>query len=265
MPARLPLLEVVGPRGTRIPVQCIVKPHQEKMVLNVGALGPRLAVPPKTPPQQALAFVEHHARWLEAQYLHSRQHAVPLEMGKPFKLPLLGVPTPVSWQAADFPKLIERKGELVLAVPAGMGAVRRAHALLRTHLEQTIRAFVATEMGPYVTALKRSPTSVLITPLQNLWGYMTPRDRMALDLGLALTPESVLRYVLVHELCHMLERNHQTPFWRLVGQLMPTFRDQEAWLKRNGAQAKTLMATVLGLSVDAFNGEQDGVDAGDDI
>ena len=46
-------------------------------------------------------------------------------------------------------------------------------------------------------------------------------------LMLAALPE-VLRYVAVHEVCHMLEPNHQPSFWALVERMLPGWRAQRA-------------------------------------
>ncbi|MBW1659204.1 MAG: M48 family metallopeptidase, partial [Deltaproteobacteria bacterium] len=41
-------------------------------------------------------------------------------------------------------------------------------------------------------------------------------------------------YVVVHELAHLVERNHSTRFWNKVGSLMPDFKIHKNWLRENG-------------------------------
>ena len=55
----------------------------------------------------------------------------------------------------------------------------------------------------------------------------------------------MFEYVVVHELCHLREANHQAPFWRLVGQILPDFEEHRRWLRRNG-QLLTLRPGDLG-------------------
>jgi predicted metal-dependent hydrolase len=47
-------------------------------------------------------------------------------------------------------------------------------------------------------------------------------------------PAEVIDYVVVHELCHLLEHNHSPAYWRRVEQFMPDYREQREWLKRSG-------------------------------
>jgi predicted metal-dependent hydrolase len=49
-----------------------------------------------------------------------------------------------------------------------------------------------------------------------------------------LAPHDVLDYVVVHEVCHLIEHNHAPAFWRLVESRRPAYRDSRAWLDRHG-------------------------------
>ena len=40
---------------------------------------------------------------------------------------------------------------------------------------------------------------------------------------------------MVHELCHRKQMNHSPAFWAEVEKVLPGYREQEAWLKANGA------------------------------
>jgi hypothetical protein len=53
-----------------------------------------------------------------------------------------------------------------------------------------------------------------------------------------LAPPAVLHYVAVHEVCHLVEQNHQPPFWALVEQLMPDYADHRRWLRRHGSSLR---------------------------
>ena len=40
-------------------------------------------------------------------------------------------------------------------------------------------------------------------------------------------------YVVVHELCHMLEHNHSSKYWKYVERHVPNWRECREWLKHN--------------------------------
>ncbi len=43
----------------------------------------------------------------------------------------------------------------------------------------------------------------------------------------------VVDYVVVHELCHLIEMNHSKAFWAQVERLMPDYKKQRKWLKEH--------------------------------
>jgi len=44
----------------------------------------------------------------------------------------------------------------------------------------------------------------------------------------------VIDYVVVHELVHLIEKNHSKSFWNKVRLLLPDYKKQREWLKKNG-------------------------------
>jgi len=45
----------------------------------------------------------------------------------------------------------------------------------------------------------------------------------------------VFEYVVIHELCHIEQRNHSAAFWTLVAGHCPDYKQRRLWLKQNGA------------------------------
>ena len=91
-----------------------------------------------------------------------------------------------------------------------------------------------------------APTALRIRPMKSLWGSLDTRDRINLDLALALAPPAALRYVLAHELCHLKVRSHAPRFWAQVENLFPDWREQRDWLRVNGATLKAELDRLVG-------------------
>lgn len=69
---------------------------------------------------------------------------------------------------------------------------------------------------------------------QTQWGSCAPDGTVSLSWRLVMAPPAVLRYVVVHELCHRLHMDHSARFWSLVAQQMSGFAEQKAWLRDHG-------------------------------
>jgi predicted metal-dependent hydrolase len=66
------------------------------------------------------------------------------------------------------------------------------------------------------------------------WGSCSSAGSLSFNWRLVLAPHDVLDYVVVHEVCHLLEHNHGPAFWRLVERRRPGFRDPKRWLDEHG-------------------------------
>ena len=44
----------------------------------------------------------------------------------------------------------------------------------------------------------------------------------------------ILDYVVVHELCHILQHNHSPAYWSEVARVMPDYKAKRKWLSENG-------------------------------
>src|SRR5579875_2477757 len=62
------------------------------------------------------------------------------------------------------------------------------------------------------------------------WGSCSSKGALSFNWRLVLAPHDVLDYVVVHEVCHLVEHNHGPGFWRLVERRRPAWREAKAWL-----------------------------------
>ncbi len=60
--------------------------------------------------------------------------------------------------------------------------------------------------------------------MQTQWGSCSPEDVVLLNPHLIKAPTRAIDYVLLHELCHLVEHNHSLRFYRLLDRFMPEWR-----------------------------------------
>jgi predicted metal-dependent hydrolase len=77
---------------------------------------------------------------------------------------------------------------------------------------------------------------IQIRDQRSLWGSCSTRGTLSFNWRLVLAPFEVLDYVVVHELCHLLEPNHSRRFWKLVEARRPDWRVQREWLRVHGPE-----------------------------
>ncbi|GBR72744.1 putative metal-dependent hydrolase [Candidatus Termititenax aidoneus] len=65
------------------------------------------------------------------------------------------------------------------------------------------------------------------------WGSCSRSGTLSFNWRLALMPENIRRYIVIHELCHLKEMNHSPRFWSLVAERCPEHSECRKWLRKN--------------------------------
>ena len=82
-----------------------------------------------------------------------------------------------------------------------------------------------------LAAVERVPLPALsIRRMTNRWGSCTPTGRVMLNPELVKVPKECIDYVIMHELCHLVQHNHSPAFWRLLSRLMPDWEKRRKHL-----------------------------------
>lgn len=76
------------------------------------------------------------------------------------------------------------------------------------------------------------PPEMQIRRMKSRWGSCTKTGRILLNIELIKAPKRCIEYVILHELCHLIEFNHSSGFYRLLTRVMPDWPDRKQKLDR---------------------------------
>lgn len=86
----------------------------------------------------------------------------------------------------------------------------------------------------YSALLNVKPNKILIKNLKSRWGSATYKGIINLNVNLIKAPMGVIEYVVLHEMGHLIEKNHSPKFWKLIRNHMFNYSEKVKWLKING-------------------------------
>lgn len=75
------------------------------------------------------------------------------------------------------------------------------------------------------------PNKVRIKDIKYAWGTCSSGKNITLNFNLIKYEKHVIRYVILHELCHIKYMNHSEKFWRMVENHMPDYKQAKKILK----------------------------------
>jgi predicted metal-dependent hydrolase len=84
------------------------------------------------------------------------------------------------------------------------------------------------------TALGVDVVRLTMRNQRSRWGSCSSKGWLSFNWRLVLAPHDVLDYVVVHEVCHLVEHHHGPELWKLVEKRRPGYRESKAWLDDHG-------------------------------
>lgn len=190
-------------------------------------------------PEQVDAVVESKRMWIYrnlAEWRDLNATAVVREwvngesflyLGSSYRLSLVSEQT-VDLQLKDGRFCLRR----ALIEQGGEGAARAAfEAFYSAKGEQRIRERVAL-FAPKVGV---RPAGTVVKDLGFRWASCTVGNSLSFHWKCMMAPSKIIDYIVVHELCHLRQRNHYDAFWNEVDKVMPDYLERKNWLKKHGA------------------------------
>lgn len=187
-------------------------------------------------------FVEEKSAWIQKhlnriisskapakQYFEGEKH---LFFGREYPIVLLHVDIPSRTKA----EICE--DSLQICIYKGHEGDKRSteirDALLRFYLETGI-GVITEKVNHFSSQIGVEYSQIEIKKVSSIWGSCSPSNKLCFNRKLIMAPHEVVDYVVIHEVCHMVHRNHSSRFWGLVAKFDPQYKEHRRWLHRNHA------------------------------
>jgi hypothetical protein len=100
----------------------------------------------------------------------------------------------------------------------------------REHAKEKINERV----DKYKIKLDVEPNNVVVKKQKKRWGSCSSKNNLNFNWKIIMAPMSIVDYLVVHELTHLIHDNHSRDFWATVAAIIPDIKEKKEWLKVNG-------------------------------
>lgn len=209
----------------------LIRSARKSVGLSVDTSGTLVVRAPKTLPLHIIEAVIHsHQDWIYAQQSRiSAASAFSLCDGA--QLPLYGVERRLEF--ADCASIHVEEDRLLL--PFGT-----TEPELVTWLKAQLLETITRRIDWYAPQMQVQPAGIRVTDARSRWGSCSPVNRLCFSWHLVFCTVEAIDYVVVHELAHIVQKNHSTAFHELVRSVFPEEQQWRAYL-RDHAQVLQLL------------------------
>ena len=131
------------------------------------------------------------------------------------------------------------KNELTIRLPnTQTDEPKRIEKLMKDWYFDNATKILRTKTETYSKVIGVNPTEIRVKQYKSRWGSCNSKGVISYNWRIIMSPESIVDYLVIHELCHMIHANHSTDYWNLVGMVLPDYKSRRDWLKRNGITLK---------------------------
>ena len=138
---------------------------------------------------------------------------------------------------------------------------KRASTVTKHYLEhkELARSLAHSRLEHFNQHYNLSYKRVAIKNQRRCWGSCSSLRNLNFNYKIYFLPPHLRDYIIVHELCHLVELNHGQAFWNLVAQQIPEYQKCVMELKaidRLGGSVAKLVALQQSLTVETQGGDK---------
>lgn len=178
-------------------------------------------------------FVGSKEKWIEKQRL-KLAHQLSTQPGKETKQY-----NQILYLGKDYPvEIVEQLEKQLIFDGKKFIIAKKNYSQIASMIEAWYRNEARRLMNDRVSRYARNyhlePKKIRITSARTRWGSCSSLGTVSFSWRLIMAPLDVIDYVVVHELVHLHEKNHQKAFWAKVALILPDYESRRKWLRING-------------------------------
>ena len=131
------------------------------------------------------------------------------------------IKAPRSVSKKEIEKILEQKSEWIQKAVEKETKKQEKKPL---YTKEEFKEIVEKNASELVKQTGLVPNKITIKKIKYAWGSCSNKKNITINLELIKYSEQAIRYVILHEFCHIKYMNHSKYFWNLVEKYMPDYK-----------------------------------------
>lgn len=136
----------------------------------------------------------------------------------------------------NYKKIKAELSEEKLIVKSNTNDTKAIKLAIENFYRETTLRKVKERVEYYQKYFDVKPRNIKSKEQKKRWGSCSYKNDLLFNWRLSMAPLEVLDYVVVHEMSHMVHKNHSKNFWNKVESILPDYKERHNWLKKNGVR-----------------------------
>ena len=130
-----------------------------------------------------------------------------------------------------------RDGRFIARMPSELQGEARSQRIaeeLREWYREHARQKLSQRARMHAKRMRLKLGKANVGDYRRQWGSCHQSGDILFNWKIIIAPMRIIDYVVVHELCHLVHRNHSPEYWKLLFRYLPDYTESKEWLRVNG-------------------------------
>lgn len=214
-------------------VECEIRRSRRKsLAIHIKHRKVEVRSPLRTSQREIREFIQSNGDWIQQKLMEeSRRYREMLRIEKGRRIFYRARELTIAFDEQPRQRIIVTPEEFIIQGPEL--TAERARNQVDTFLIEKAANYLPERTQALARYLKvgHKLKQVKFRKTKSKWGHCTPDGVIQYNWLIMLTPNSVIDYMIAHEVCHLVHLDHSTRFWNLVESVCPNHDYYMNWLK----------------------------------
>ena len=132
------------------------------------------------------------------------------------------------------PKVNFSDGKFYLTTPLKDQNIMRG--VLEKWYRKEAKKIINKRVELYKPKIGIEPNKIKIKEQKKRWGSCTSKGNVYFNWRSIMAPSNIIDYIVVHEMIHLIHRDHSKKFWDKVESILPDYKSRKKWLRDYGVR-----------------------------